>query len=303
MNIILEHWSFDPFLVVVAAIVVLHELGLHHLAGRSRRSRTAARRHRSFLFYGGLVVLIVAVDSPMDYWADLYFWVHMLQHLLLMFAAPMLVVVGAPWLVLAHGLPVGARRRLGRSLLLGRWSAPLRVVGRTLSRPMVAIVGFSVVMVVWHLPAAFDLAQRNQAVHIWLMHGSFFVAGMFFWLQFIGSYPLRPKLAPVPRALGLFGTNVVMFVLAMSLSLFATHSWYSVYNHLPGVSLSPLADQQIGAGILWVCGDFWCFPMFVRAVAEFIRDENGPGAALDKILRQGWRTDPTARMTTHVRAR
>jgi cytochrome c oxidase assembly factor CtaG len=284
VSLLVDHWSYDPFLIVVAAIVILHERGLHHLAGRSGPERTATRRRRSLLFYGGLAVLIVAVDSPIDYWSDDYFWVHMIQHLLLMFAAPMLVVIGAPWLVLAHGLPVGVRRRVGRSLILGRWSRPLRAVGRWLMRPLVAIVGFNLVMVLWHIPGPFDLAETNQYVHIWLMHSSFFAAGVLFWLQFIHSYPFRPMLAPVQRASALFLTNVVMFVLAMSMSLFATDSWYSVYNHLPGVTLSPLADQQIGAGILWVCGDFWCFPTFIRAVYEFIRTEDGPGTAMDRLL-------------------
>ncbi len=285
MNLLIQHWSFDPFLVVVLAIVALHEVGLAHLAGRSRPQRNRVRRQRSLLFYSGLLVLIIAVESPIDYWSDDYFWVHMIQHLLLMFAAPMLVVMGAPWLVVLHGLPVNIRRRVGRAVLLGSWSRPLRAAGHALTRPIVAIVAFNVVMVFWHIPAPFDLAERNQFVHIWFMHGSFFVAGVFFWLQFIRSYPFHPALGPVERGGALFATNVVMFVLAMSMSLFATDSWYSAYNHVPGVTLSPLADQQIGAGILWVCGDFWCFPTFIKAVYEFIKTEGGPGIALDRLLR------------------
>ena len=105
MTYLTAHWSFDPFMIVVAIVVAWHEVGLARLARRSRPERTRERRRRSFLFYGGLAVLLLTVQSPIDHWADGYFFVHMLQHLLLMFAAPTLVVAGAPWQPLLDGLP------------------------------------------------------------------------------------------------------------------------------------------------------------------------------------------------------
>lgn len=288
MSLLVHHWSLDPFLIVTVAIALWHERGVRHLAARSRSTKQRERRRQAWLFYAGLAVIDLTVMSPIDYYADLYFWVHMVEHLLLMFAAPVLVVAGAPWLPLAHGIPVGTRRRLGRWLILSQSAAPLRAAGRVVTSPWVAIVIFNAVMVFWHLPGPFDLAYRNGLVHIWLMHASFFVAGVLFWLQFIGSYPMRPRLKPLEQAAALFATNVVMFILAMAMGMLTSTTWYSVYNHVPGVHLSPLGDQQIGAGILWVCGDFWCFPALYRAIKEWIRqdEENGDNIVLARLLNE-----------------
>ncbi len=284
MSLLVEHWSFDPFLLVVAALVVLHERGLASLARRSRPQRTRRRRARSFAFYAGLALLLVTVESPIDYWADYYFYIHMIEHIVIMFFAPMLVVAGAPWIPLVHGLPVGLRRRAGRAVLLGSWARPLRAAGRFLGRGAVAVVALNVVMVAWHLPVLFDLAERNQYVHIWLMHASFFVTGVFFWLQIIPSYPIKPKLSGVGQTVAIVSTNVVMFLLAMALSIFSTHSWYAPYDHLRGVTLSPFADQQIGAAILWVCGDFWALPALIVVIKRAIEQEGDLNALIERAV-------------------
>lgn len=284
MSYVIDHWSYDPFLIVVAVIVVLHEIGLRNLRRRSVPERTRSRRQRSLAFYGGLAVLLLAVVSPIDYWAHEYFFVHMIEHIFIMFFAPILIVFGAPWLPLVHGLPVRVRRSVGRSVLLGTWSRPLRAVGRFLTSGVLAIVIFNVVMVIWHIPALFDLGEKNQDVHIWLMHSSFFIAGVFFWLQIIPSYPIRPKLTAVGQIWAIVMTNVVMFLMAMSLSIFTATSWYSAYAALPGVTLSPFADQQIGAAILWVCGDFWAIPALIVVIRRAIDEEGDGGALLDRML-------------------
>src|SRR5579863_2362247 len=233
MHYILDNWSFDPFVIIVAVVVVWHEIGLRRLARRSRPERTRQRRIRSLAFYGGLAVLLIAVDSPIDYWASSYFIVHMVQHLLLMFAAPSLVVAGAPGQPLLDGLPGRSGQAVTRGTLRGTWSRPLRAAGSFLLRPWVAVTVFSGVMILWHVPALFDLAQNNQAVHIWLMHGSFFAAGVLFWLQFIPSPPFRSRMPLLGRAAALLATNVVMIFIAMTLSIFASHSIYPVYDHVP----------------------------------------------------------------------
>src|SRR6266487_4019543 len=278
MNYVTGHWSFDPFLVIALVLVGWHEVGLRRLARRSRTRRTRQRRLRSICFYSGLAVLLIAVESPVDYWSDAYFFVHMLQHLLLMFAAPTLIVAAAP---------ARFRRDATREVLVGGWSRPLRAVGGAVRQPWTSVILFNAVMIAWHIPALFSLARSNEFVHIWLMHGSFFAAGVLFWLQFIPSPPIRLRMPLVSQAAALVATNVVMWVLAMSLSIFSRGPVYQVYAHLAAVTLPAFADQQIGAGILWVCGDFWAIPMLIVVVRRLIAADGGVNVAIERILSRG----------------
>ena len=216
MSYLTGHWSFDPFVIVVGVVVLAHEVGLARLRGRSDAGRTRRRRWRSVSFYAGLAVLLVAVDSPIDYWSDDYFFVHMIEHILIAFYAPILIVVGAPWIPLLFALPVRIRRRLGRAVLLSQWGRPLRALGRAVRNPWTALIAFNAAMVVWHFPVLFDLAENNQVVHIWLMHASFLVTGVLFWLQIIPSHPMRPRASLAWQGGAIVSTNVVMFVLAMA---------------------------------------------------------------------------------------
>jgi putative membrane protein len=287
MSYLTDHWSFDPFLILAIVVVGWHEVGLWRLARRSRPERTRERRVRSLWFYAGLGLLLLAVESPIDYWADDYFSVHMVQHLLLMFAAPSLIVAGAPWQPLLDALPGRSGRSVTRGVLAGGWSRPLRALGALVLRPWVSIGLFNAVMILWHLPGPFDLAERNSAVHIWLMHGSFFAAGVLFWLQFIPSPPFRRRMPLLSQAGALLATNIIMIGLAMALSIFASGSVYPVYNHIPGVTLPPFADQQIGAAILWVCGDFWAVPAMITIIRQMVVADGSVGRALDKMLNRG----------------
>ncbi|MGB9111241.1 MAG: cytochrome c oxidase assembly protein [Acidimicrobiales bacterium] len=285
MNYVVDNWSFDPFIIIVAVLVVAHETGLYRLRKRSRASETRIRRRRSYAFYGGLAMLLIAVVSPIDYWADYYFFAHMIEHILIMFFAPILICIGAPWTPLLHALPVGARRRVIKFAVFSGLLRPLRAAGHFFIQPWVALVSFNIVMCIWHVPYLFDTAEENQVVHIWCMHSSFFVFGVLFWLQIIDSHPFRAKTS-VPFQMGaIIGTNVVMFILAMSLSILTNHSWYPVYDHLPGVTLSPFADQQIGAAILWICGDFWAIPALVYVIRRGIAREGSLSDLVDQAFR------------------
>ena len=129
-------WNVDP-----SVPLGLLALGGAYAWALSRRPALApharVEKSRVASFAGALVVLFGALTGPMHDLSDYYlFSAHMVQHLLLAFAMPPLLLYGVPgWMV---------RPLLPR----GRW---LRVA-RRVTRPSGAFFTFNVVLVAWHLP-------------------------------------------------------------------------------------------------------------------------------------------------------
>ena len=53
------------------------------------------------------------------------------------------------------------------------------------------------------------------------------------------------------------------------------------------MTLPPFADQEIGAAILWVCGDFWAIPALIYVVRQIVNEDGGVGGAIEQILHRG----------------
>jgi putative membrane protein len=241
-------------LLLVAIALGLHIAGERRAVKIRRRPRDRRARLRSCAFYAGLLTIVIALTGPIDNQADRLFWVHMIQHVLLLTVAAPLIVLGAPWMSLWRPLPLGFRRSVAGSLARERWAAPLRAAGRALGSPVGAWLAFSVNLVAWHIPAAFDLTLQ----HIWIHaaeHTTFLLFGILLWAQVIDSPPLRLTLRIDQRVYYMVASSVVGWVLSLVLA-FASRPLYPVYAHLasrPG-GISALVDQQLAAGVMLVPG-------------------------------------------------
>lgn len=245
-----SNWPVEWPLYALAVTAVLYLLGGRMSAAPS----DASRRRRGFCFYAGLVTVALAVDSPIDAYADTLFWAHMIQHILLMMVAPPLLLIGRPWPRLIRPLPQSIRLPIARSVLAGPVLAPLRVVARFVAAPWPAFLLFNGTLVMWHIPALYDLTLRNETVHN-LEHSLFFATGLLLWVHLLPAATGRPQLSDATRVAYGTGALVVSWVLAIVLGI-APNPVYAAYAHLahrPG-GISALADQQLAAGIMWVPG-------------------------------------------------
>jgi putative membrane protein len=245
-------WSLDPAVVLVAVFAVLYWIGSRRTVTPERT--TGAKRLRYAAFYGAVAILAIALASPIDRLSDQLFWVHMVQHVLLMLVAAPLIVFARPWVRLWRALPLGSRRWLARGLGTDPRTEPLRVATRVLGGPIVSLVAFSVVLLSWHIPAMFDATLSSNALHA-LEHTLFLLSAVMLFKQVIPSPPLRARLGDTQRVLYVIAAMTVSWILAVILALAPT-PLYSHYAHLgtrPG-GISALADQQLAAGVMWVPG-------------------------------------------------
>ena len=255
-----RYWSAELFVIgPVAVLIVLWWRGRGRLlAARSDGPELASiSPWRSVSFLLGMATILVALESPIDYFSAVLFWVHMVQHLLLLVVASPLIVSGSPWYALWEGTP-----QVVRSLLADIWRVPF--IGGPLGRlygfvrsPAATFALFTMVVWGWHDPAAYDLTLLNQTVHD-MEHLSFVVAGVAFWLQVLDSPPFIRKLGDGGSVLYLVGAMGVNVVVSVALGL-SQHPWYAVYAAMSDVrrpgGVSELWDQQFGAGIMWTLGD------------------------------------------------
>lgn len=216
-------------------------------------STSRLRQRRRMLFAAALLTLAVAFVGPVERYADQLFWVHMVQHVLILMVAAPLLVLSAPWMSLLRLLPAPLLRRLNR------WWRQLRTQGSwrlatAVATPMAAWIAFNANLVAWHVPALFDLTLRNTGVHA-LEHLLFLATGVLFWAQVIDGPLLRKRMDNLTRVVYISVAAVVSWILSIALT-FAPSALYIGYARAaarPG-GLAALADQRIAASVMLVPG-------------------------------------------------
>ncbi len=236
---LLGNWSVDPVLLAVCLLAVsLYVWGMV----RSRR-RWPAWRLASFT--GGLLVLLLALTSGIDEYADELLSIHVIEHLLLILLAPTLILWGAPVRLALSASPPAARHAIG-ALLRGRWV-------RLLTRPACGFALFTLVVLGTHLTGVYEAALRNQTIHA-LEHAAYFWSGMLFLLPLLAADPIPHPPGAITRFSWLMAAMLVMSVPA-GVFLFETRVRYPFYL-APARALHTfaLSDQRAAGMLMLVAG-------------------------------------------------
>jgi len=269
-------WSVDPAVVVVL-------LGAAWLYARAfRRARRLAAPGAGpgaghWLAYGsGLLVLVVALMSPLDGIGDGYLLsAHMGQHLLLSDVAPALLVLGLRAPVLPLGLTRSGLRLVAPGGRAGR-------VLSTLTSPWVALPLWAAATWLWAIPAVFDYSAAHPLVHA-LEHATLFYTGLAMWWLIIDPLPSARR-APNARRLAYLGfTRLASACVCLPL-VFMTSTAFPRYVAAPrAYGLSAITDQHLaGAGMCFL--EFLIFGIAMAATfVSFLSRDEQRAALEDRI--------------------
>lgn len=302
MSAAFSHWSASwPVLAGYVLVASAHLAGMRRLlavGGSEAAAAGAARqelRREALMFHVGLLIVALALVSPIGYLSTIYIWVRALQTLLVAVVGPGLIVLGAPW---------PAFRQLGRRALAatpGSGQSADRGAGHVsfpVSLPAMAVITFNVIFVAWQIPVLSDAAHVNGGVAL-VEHATLLAVGLLFWLQLISSRPFSQRTAPLRRMGFVVATAVVWTILGMVL-VFGSGVLYSGYANSAHHIVTVLDDQQLAGAILWMG---ILPPLIVAGVALMLTWFNNEESAelsadLDRLLtprRHGWPSRPVIR--------
>jgi putative membrane protein len=261
-------WTWSAGITApLLATLVLYLIGWRRLR---RRSSLPLRNTQAAVFLLGWLVLTLALVSPLHALGERSFAAHMFEHELLMLVAAPLLVLGRPLGTLLWAWPAPLRRFFG-----GLSRGGVGGVWRALADPIVSTLLQAAVLWLWHAPALFDLALRNEGWHA-LQHLAFIVSALFFWTSMLDGTRLRQR--PLVAVGGLFATSVVSGALG-ALMAFAHSPWYARYAELglAPLGLTPTEDQQLAGLLMWVPGGVVHAAAALWILARLVRDR-GAGA-------------------------
>ncbi len=248
---ILTSWRFSPEIVILTLLTILI-----YWRGMMRRKpiHNPVPPLRHALFFSGVAVVFLALQSPIDPLAERLFSMHQVQHIMLRMLGPMLITLSGPEGILIAGLPRFARKNILAPIVTNQ---PVQMCFRLLTRPIIAFLVFLASLYIWQVPRIHNAAIENDALH-YTMHISMLAAGMmFFWLIF-DRRPPPLSLKYQARLLMLIGTIVSNMLIGSVTTLKTTvlYTAYGLNDRLFG--LQPMADETTGGFILWMPASMMC---------------------------------------------
>ena len=265
-------FAFVPAAMIAAALV-LYLWGV-------RRNNVLYPRHpwparKTAAWIGALFTTGVSIFTFVGVYDGELFWVHMVQHLLLIMVAAPLFAIASP-IRLAWMSTTGTAR-------IAMTEALRSPVAKVLGHWAVAFVLYAVLIPISHLTSWYNLTLENEGLHN-AEHLAFLLVGYLFWRQIFGNDPNCYRLQPAMQFFYLFmaipidtftGLSLAGAAKEMFPAYFATHrTWGPSY----------VTDLHIGGSIMWVVGDTLMLWPMIPVALRWMHQEERKAERIDREL-------------------
>lgn len=244
-------WKIDLIWLLIVVFGIYFYLAGHRRLAR-RGDHWPISRTLSWVF--GMILLGISTNSGLALYGTYLFSIHMVTHMLLSMAVPLLFVLSAPVTLASRAIAPrkdgsrGAREWI-LSLVHSRY---LTILGH----PLIAAVIFALSLIVFYYSPLFEWALEEHLGHQWMiLH--FILSGYLFAQSLVGIDP-TPHDPPYPmRLIIVLATMAFHAFFGLSL-IYGTGllapEWYGAMGREWG--LDPLTDQQRGGELAWGLGEF-----------------------------------------------
>ncbi|WP_307823202.1 cytochrome c oxidase assembly protein [Microbacterium sp. KRD172] len=261
-------WDVDILWVVGAA------LGLFfYLAGVWRMHRRGDKWpiHRTIFWVLGLIMLVWVTSGPINLYQDYLFSVHMLGHMMLTMAIPLLLVSGAP-ITLAlraiHKRDDGTRG--GREWIM--WAVHSRF-SRVITHPFVAAGLFIGSLWAFYFTDLVRWSMYEHLGHEWMVI-HFLITGYLFVMSLVGIDPVPYRLPYPGRLITLIAVMAMHAFFGIAIMMqegLMVAEWFGSMARTWGPT--PMEDQYIGGGIAWSIGEIPTLIVAITVAIQWSRDD------------------------------
>lgn len=257
--------------ISLAVAASAYAIRILHLSAEGRP--VPLRRQLAFL--AGLIVLAVALVSPLSRLSDELFTFHMIQHLLIMDVAALLIVFGLTGPVIQPLLKMRGFR----------WT-------RHLGNPIVALAIWAVLLYAWHIPALYQAATFDSDLVHALQHSSFFLAGVAFWMALLGPLP-KPAWFGGAAAAGFAGAIRLIGAVLANVLMWSGTVIYRGYGPTQAErGVDPLADQGTAGVVMMAESTIVTLAVLTWLILRWANRDTERQELLDLAAARGVELDP-----------
>ncbi|MEN9714241.1 MAG: hypothetical protein RLZZ164_905 [Actinomycetota bacterium] len=275
-------FKLDPLWLAVCALGIIGYLvGVTRL--RRRGDKWSPARTISWMF--GMLLLAYITNGAFNAYQEYLFSVHMMAHMLLSMAVPILLVPGAPITLISRA----TEKRHDDSRGLREWVlwAVHTKYAQFISHPIIAGLLFATSLVVFYYTPLFGWATREHIGHEWMVV-HFVITGYLFVQALIGIDP-GPHRLPYAMRIGLL-ILVLAFHAFFGLAVMTGNGllladWFGAMGRTWGQA--PIDDQHTGGAIAWGIGELPTAVLTIIVSVQWFKSDAREARRLDRAADRG----------------